>query len=519
METVPRIGRVCSFLLPATVALALVLPTASATATKPATPATPAKSAKSAKPASSASVLAVGKPIRTQPVAPGFVGLSIEYWAVPDYAGTDAAAINPVFAQLIRNLADGAHPVLRIGGVTTDNSWWPAPGLSKPAGVTYAVTPAWTAVMRAVAQATSARLILGINLEADSTAVAGTEGRALVDRIGRQWIEALEPGNEPELYGSFKWGISGAPGRPADYDFADFEQDYARIAAALPNVPLAGPTDGAPSWFQLLGPFLSSEPRVAVATLHRYPLQQCFTPPDRPNYPTIPNLLSPTSSRTMANTVVAAVKAAHARHVPVRIDEMNTISCGNVPAVGNSFASALWALDALFAMARVGVDGVNIHTFPGVGTELFQFRRVHGQWRGTVAPEYYGLEMFAQAAPPGSRLLSTSFSPGGAYGLRSWATRAPDGTLRIVLINDASRNRAVDVDVPGATASATLERLQAPSLSARRGVTLGGQRYAPGTTTGLLAGQPKAPVLAPGRAGYAVSVPAGSAALLTVGSP
>jgi Glycosyl hydrolase family 79 C-terminal beta domain len=487
-------------------ALALALPAAAAPAAKPATSAAPARN-----------VLTVGAPIRAQPVAPGFVGLSIEYWAVPDYAGSDSSAINPVFTQLIRNLSDDAHPVLRIGGVTTDNSWWPAPGLSKPAGVTFALTPGWTAVMRAVAQATAARVILGINLEANSTAVAGTEARALVAGIGRRRIEALEPGNEPELYGSFKWGISGAPGRPPAYDFAEFEQDFGRIAAALPNVPLAGPTDGAPSWFQDLGPFLSREPRVAVATLHRYPLQQCFTPPERPNYPTIPNLLAPTSSRTMANSVAAAVKAAHARHVPVRIDEMNTISCGNVPAVGDSFASALWAIDALFAMARVGVDGVNIHTFPGVGTALFSFRHVDGQWRGTVAPEYYGLEMFAQAAPPGSRLLGTSFSPGGASGLRAWATRGSGGTLRVVVINDGSRNGTVAVHVPTATASATVERLEAPGVSARRGVTLGGQSYAP--TTGLLAGQVRASVVAPSRGGYALTIPAGSAAMLTIASP
>ncbi len=498
------LARMGKFVVPAAVALALLLPASKA---KPATPA-----------ATTRSVLTVGRAIAAPPIAPGFVGLSLEYWAVPDYAGPDPAELNPVFVQLIRNLAAGSDPVLRIGGVTTDNSWWPAPGLSKPAGVTFALTAGWTAVMRALARALGARLILGINLEADSAAVAGTEARALVAGIGRRQIEALELGNEPELYGSFVWGISGAPGRPADYDFADFERDFTRIAAALPKVPLAGPTDGAPSWFKLLGRFLSDEPRVAVATLHRYPLQQCFVAPEEPNYPTIAHLLAPTSSRALADSVIAAVKVAHAHHVPVRIDEMNTISCGNVPAVGDSFASALWALDALFEMARVGVDGVNIHTFPGVGTALFDFQRVDGQWRGTVAPEYYGLDMFAQAAPPGSRLLSASFSPRGSSGLQAWATRAVDGTIRVVVINDGSHTRALAVHAPEATAGAsgTIERLQAPSLSASGGVTLGGQRFAPDTTTGLLAGPRRALTVTPSRGNYAFSVPAGSAAMLTI---
>jgi hypothetical protein len=506
----PRIRALCGLLALAAVPLALSLPTGPASAQAKA--ATPAKA--------SPSVLTVGAPTTAPPIAPGFVGLSLEYWAVPAYAGSDPSALNPVFVQLVRNLADGSAPVLRIGGVTTDNSWWPAPGLPMPAGATYALNRSWTAVMRPLAAALGARLILGINLEADSTAVAGTEAKRLVAGIGRRWIEALEPGNEPELYGSFKWGFSGAPGRPAGYDFADFEQDYARIAAALPDVPLAGPTDGAPSWFQYLGRFLSAERRVAVATLHRYPLQQCFTNPSDPNYPTIAHLLLPASSRALADSVAAAVRVANAHRVPVRIDEMNTISCGNVPAVGKSFASALWALDALFAMARVGVAGVNIHTFPNVGTALFSFRRVDGHWRGTVASEYYGLEMFAQAAPPGSRLLRISLSPARWPSLRAWATRGRDRTIRVVVINDGSRTRTIAVDLPKtegpAAGSATLERLEAPSASARSGVTLGGQSFGRVTTTGLLAGPRQAFVVARARDGYAFRVPAGSAALLTI---
>ena len=53
-------------------------------------------------PAQSTTVVTIGGPLNTQPVAPGFVGLSFEYWAIPAYAGNDAAALDPVFVQLIR---------------------------------------------------------------------------------------------------------------------------------------------------------------------------------------------------------------------------------------------------------------------------------------------------------------------------------------------------------------------------------------------------------------------------------
>ena len=64
----------------------------------------------------------------------GFLGLSLEYPALRAYAGKDPHAINPVFEQLIRNLTPGQAPNLRIGGDTSDWTWWPVPGVRKPPG-------------------------------------------------------------------------------------------------------------------------------------------------------------------------------------------------------------------------------------------------------------------------------------------------------------------------------------------------------------------------------------------------
>jgi hypothetical protein len=120
----------------------------------------------------------------------------------------------------------------------------------------------------------------------------------------------------------------------------------------------------------------------------------------------------------------------------------------------------------------------------------------------------------ALGAPPGSRLVRV----GGAGGpVRAWATRAPDRRTRIVLINDDPLHaRVLTVRVPGQTASASLERLLAPRLGATAGVTLGGQSFGAATTTGQLAGTPQLATVRPRRGAYTVSLPAGSAALLTV---
>ena len=133
-------------------------------------------------------------------------------------------------------------------------------------------------------------------------------------------------------------------------------------------------------------------------------------------YPSVAHILAPQASRGLADSVARLAGVAHSHHAVLRIDEMNSVSCGGAPGVSNAFASSLWALDAVFQMARVGVDGVNIHTYPKAPYELFTFTRANGVWSGSVAPEYYGLEMFAQAAPPGARLQTRlmAWIPGSA---------------------------------------------------------------------------------------------------------
>jgi Glycosyl hydrolase family 79 C-terminal beta domain len=452
----------------------------------------------------------------------GFLGLSLEYPAVEAYAGNDPKAINPVFEQLIRNLTPGQAPDLRIGGDTTDWTWWPVPGVARPNGIRYPIGNNFAAVTAALAHALGAHLILGINLELDSKTDAAAEAQALVAGVGSGSIEGLELGNEPELYGSFSFykNESGrfVTGRRAGYDFSSYLPDFARIAGSLPtDVPLAGPATGAPKWIPRLGAFLRAEPRVTVATLHRYPLQMCYRPAASPVYPSVAHILAPSASRGLAESVAPLVATAHSRHIALRIDEMNSVSCGGAPGVSNAFVSALWVLDAVFQMARVGVDGVNIHTYPTAPYELFTFTHRNGKWSGNVAPEYYGLLMFAQAAPAGAQLLRTS----GALGnVRSWATRAPDGAIHVVLINDYTvQSRTVDVRIAGAQGSATLERLRAPGVHSVTGVTIGGQSFGSTTDTGLLSGTSGTVSVEPTNGGYVVRLPAASAAMLTLSGP
>jgi hypothetical protein len=462
-------------------------------------------------------LVTVGEPLRVRPLASGFMGLSLEYRAIEEYGGRDPSAINPLLVRLIKDLSPGERPYLRIGGDSTDRAWWPARGVVKPLGAYIRLNANWGAVAGALVRATDARVVLGIDLEADSGAPARIEAKRLLAAIGRPWVQALELGNEPELYSAFTWyHLDGhkMPGRPRGWNFADYLREFSTVASALPRLPLAGPAAGSRKWMGYVGRFITAEPRVRIVTLHRYPLQRCYLPPGARTYPTIAHLLTPASTTGLAGSVARDVALAHRHGLQVRIDEVNTISCGRAPAVDESFASALWVLQALFAFARTGADGVNIHTYAGSPYALFKFHDDGGAWRAVVYPEYYGMLMFAHAAPPGSRLLSIA----GAQraGVQAWATRARRGQTRVVLIDTRSRGRMVAVRVPGGGASATVERLLAPSLRARSGVTIGGQSFSATSHTAVPSGHPEIERVARRRGAYLVRMPGASAAMLTI---
>ncbi len=463
-------------------------------------------------------VLTVGGPLAAPPIPSGFLGFSTEYGSIEQYAGTDPSALDPVFVRLIRNLTHGQPTVIRIGGDSADKTWWPIPGAARPLGVNYSLDGRWIQVTRALSAALGARLILGIDLEADSLELASTEADHLVGGLGAGTVAALELGNEPELYDSFAFyrvNHHAVTGRPRNrYTYRAFLDDFALFSSVMPHVAIAGPTIGGPGWLRRLPEFLANEPRVRLVTVHRYPLQSCFVKPTSPAYPTIARLLAPAASTGLADGFRPVVATARARGLPIRIDELNSISCGADPAVSETFASSLWVVETMFEMARSGVAGVNIHTFPGAGYELFKLRRANGRWTATVAPEYYGLALFQAAAPAGSRLLRVGVT--GHAPVREWATEGPDGRTRVVVINSGrARAAVVAVRVPGARGAARLERMRAPALASHGGVTVAGQSY---DASGTLSGRRQTVAISSDRGRYVVRVPAASAALITLGS-
>ena len=460
----------------------------------------------------------VGHGAVSQPVPSGFLGFSFEFWAVRGYTGSDPRAINPVLVQLIRDVASGQAPILRIGGNSTDTSWWPLPGVTPSPGITYTLTKSWLATTRELAVKTGAKLILGVNLKLDSLEEAAAEARVYRTGIGKRYIDALEIGNEPELYKVFPWyETSGVPtyARPSTYDFTTYMEDVSAMAKQLRGFSLAGPATGTPSWLERVPSLFAVERHLKIVTYHRYPLLSCFSQPGDARYPSIPNLLTPDAARDLLQGADKTIAYAHRHGATVRIDELNSVACGGTPGVSDTFASSLWMLDTLFAMIRAGVDGVNIHTLPTAAYRPFVFRRIRGRWLATVQPEYYSLLLFSQAAPPGSRMLGVEQSP--STDVRSRATVTKDGVVHVVLINAGlTSGHEVLVRPPQRARFAEIEWLRAPSAAATNDVTLGGQTFGNETGTGVLKGKLRTVKLKPDHRGrYRIRMPASSAAMLT----
>lgn len=452
-----------------------------------------------------------------QPMRPSFLGMSLEYQALHVYTGRDPDHVDPVFIQLLRNLVPGQHPIVRIGGNSADYSWWPIRGVLPPGAVRYSLTKGWLRMAKSFAADAGAKLIMGVNLAGGRPALAAAEARAFMEGIGPRYINALEIGNEPDLYSTAVWYRDRLGreffARPITYGFANYLQEVSRWRQVLPPIPLVGPALASLSWLTTgLDQFLAAEPGTKMVTVHRYPLRACPTPPTSPVFASIPNLLADRSSTGLAAGVAPYVAAAHARGLQFRLDELNSVSCSGKRGVSDTFASALWMLDTLFGMASVSVDGVNIHSLPGAHYEPFTLSKRHRKWQAFVHPAYYGMLMFAQAFPPGAQLLRVT-APAGP--VKIWATRSTTLRTRVVLINkDPINPQTVRISVPGAGGRASLEFLRAPSIAATSGVTLGSQSYGAATRTGLLKPAITTPITATSGV-YTIELPPASAALLT----
>ena len=208
----------------------------------------------------------------------------------------------------------------------------------------------------------------------------------------------------------------------------------------------------------------------------------------------------------MALSVAPAVALAHRSGLKFRLTEFNSVTCLGRLGVSNTFATALWAPDAIFQMLRAHVDGVNLHLRIDSPNAPF----VLGPDGFDARPAFYGLVAFAHTLGPGARL--TPLAVRGAT-LSAWGVRVRGDQLRVLIIDKSSRGARVTLALRGAHGAATVQRLLAPSVAAEQGETFAGQSL---DAAGRWVGRKVVQRIVHRRGGYGVSVPGYSAALVTV---
>ncbi len=463
-----------------------------------------------------------------------FLGFSFEYGDILNFTGKTSTTINPVFIQLLNNLGlNNGAPLVRVGGSSTDESWWNPNGSAKPPGIRYNITATDLSSLEASLSQTGSRVILGLNLGQNQTGRAVEFVKAALFRLPADRILSFEIGNEPDIYMYHRYYKNPTNGaevhvRSSSYTFSEYLSEFTNYSTTLKDSfskmpPLAGPvfTTNKNGWMQYLPTFLSNQASmVNLITYHRYPLSACsFSKPGSSTDPTTTNLLSDQASLRQAQAMIPFVNQAKQYRRGLWLTEFNSVSCGGTDGVSNTLAAALWGTDVLFNMAKVGVRGVNFHGGSDAYYSPFSFRSSKNSsgdyvYKATVKPLYYGMLLFAKAAANKSQLLPVSVQT--ASNVKVWATMDSHKVIKVVAINkDPRASGNAKIQLSSTRSNGSLIRLTAPAASTTTGITLGGQTF-DGTTDGKPLGTYVSTIVTPKNRIYSFPLPASSAALLTI---
>ena len=435
-------------------------------------------------------------------------GLSFEAddLTLPGFASGDLAAYLDTLSP---------SSVIRVGGNTVDETFWTSTGATAPSWSIGTITPADLTALGTLAKASGWKVILGVNLKEYNPTSAANEAQYAQRDLGSS-LEAIEIGNEPDLYSQYE-------SDPAQFP-TDFQSYVTAIEASAPGVPIEGDDlAGAPdSSFQ--SAFISSQqklasPEINELTSHYYPL----TASTCGGSPTVAELLGTSVRDAESDEAAEAVAAAAKLGVPAVLDEGNSVVCEGQAGVSNVYAAALWEIDDQLVMARDGVAGDYMHGTVeecGSAKPLYMYYTplcaptAADATEGLLAaqPEYYGLAALRDVGT--GQFLNLS-NPVWAD-VRAYAVEHANGTMTVVLddVDNPSTTGSTTVQLDlGATFSHASQVAMTASggLTATSGITLGGQTVqangtiaAPTTTSFTVSGDTAT-----------VTVPAGSAQIIT----
>jgi len=484
---------------------------------------------------------------RTHTIPKNFIGLSYESQEL-----TDPHFFSPKNGQLIAQFkALSPTGVLRIGGNTSEFSWWqPTPDAvmppranaisvaGEPSALSYPITPAAVDNLAKFLKATGWTCIYGLNLGNGSPTLDTAEAEYAAKALGAH-LEYFQIGNEVDDF-------SRHLRDPKTWNPQTYFVEWLAIARAVtekvPNAQFGAPDVAShPEWLTAFATSIlamENPPRIAALSHHHY----VGGPPSSPEM-TIAHILGGSKTDPAVDRAAAAAQAAAAQiKTSYRMTEGNTCYRGGKPGVSDVFAASLWSADYLLHLASLGYAGVNLHggdaqmvanslggTLPG---ELLMknpnephpkpfytpIANINGTY--TAEPVFYGM-LFAQQFAGATLLdvdLNTTFVPANAPGqtgvqptatanATAFAAIRPDGKTIIAVINKDLTND-LNLHITGAYASSIL-RLAAPAIDSHD-VTFAGATV---TANGLWNPHPNSAIIYYGH-NAPIRIPKASAAFI-----
>ena len=437
-----------------------------------------------------------------------FFGISTEYWTIPLWA-KHLDLLGRVFSLITQE----GPVVLRIGGDSADRGLW-SPTKELPEWV-FELTPSWLRQVSAIVRRFGVKLILYLNLLTATPTSAAKWAREAEHRLPRGSILGFEIGNEPDIYNpaSFRSKTRGAGKHRPKINAVSYASAYRTyddaLDRAVPRIPLLAPALAEPQknvrWIATL--LAGSHHGLTAITAHRYPLSQCAR--SGPMVPTIARVLSERATAGMAATLRPAIRIAHRARLAVRLTEFNSVTCGGTAGISDTFATAVWAPDALFELIHAGVRSAALHVRARAINMAFSLTR-----HGLIAyPLLYGLIVYARTLGTDPQLLPARVSAVPGSRLKVWTVL--DGKqLRVLLIDKSARAETFSLTLP-AVGAAKVQRLLAPSVSATSGITLNGQSL---DSEGHWSRSAHPENVEQVSGSYTISIPGMSAAIISAGA-
>ncbi len=311
-----------------------------------------------------------------------FIGLSYEVMQLED--PTFFSPQNIGLVQQFRALAP--HGVLRLGGNTSEFSWWKATSTDlppvRPNGIKddgepdpntiYAVTPEAIRTLKGFLDATGWTCIYGLNLGYGTVTTDVSEALFVYKTLGKS-LHAFQIGNEVDLF----WRHLR---KKATWNVDTYLQSWLEIARAVQAI-CPGAVFGMPdvagdvTWLPQIADrwsAIADKPHVTNLSHHYY----VGGPPSNPEM-NIAAILR--TDPKVQHDAELATSAAARMGIKVRMTEGNTCYQAGKDGVSDVYASALWSAAYLFELMKLGYSGVNLHGGSGHATAVSVGNRLRGE--------------------------------------------------------------------------------------------------------------------------------------------